>query len=178
MSDRRHKDGYGEVHLDHVRHPEAAYDRTDLGARGIIWFLVGLAIFLVFVHVIIWGFERVYARFEPKGMVRTSAIITNEQQTGPKGDPVTRFPQPTLQPDPVADMNKYREAVEQQLNSAGWIDQKAGVAHIPVDKAIDILAQRGLPVRPQPPQEQHAKFGTGDGSVPGAGGGTEPRGNK
>lgn len=178
MSDHRHKDRGGEVHLDHVQHPEAAYDHTDLGARGIIGFLLGLAIFLVFVHIIIWGFQRVYTHFEPKGVIRTSAILTNQEQTGPKGDPVTRFPAPVLQPDPVADLNKYREAVELQLNSAGWIDQKQGIAHIPVERAIDLVAQRGLPVRQQQPQEQQAKFGSGDGSVPGAGGGTEPRGNK
>ncbi len=178
MSEQLHNDGGGEVHLKHVQHPEAAYDKTDLGARGIIGFLIGLALFLVFVHVIIWGFQRVYTHFEPKGVVRTSAILVNEEQTGPKGDPVTRFPAPVLQPDPVADLNKYREAVEMQLNSAGWIDQKAGVAHIPVEKAIDLVAQRGLPTRPQQPQQQQAKFGTGDGSVAGAAGGTEPRGNK
>ena len=32
-----------------------------------------------------------------------------------------------------------------RLNTYGWVDRKAGVAHIPVDRAIDILAKRGLP---------------------------------
>ena len=73
------------------------------------------------------------------------------------GDPVLRFPAPQLQPDPVADLNKYREAVEQQLNSAGWVDQKAGIAHIPVERAIQMVAQRGLPSRQTPPQAQEGR---------------------
>jgi len=36
-----------------------------------------------------------------------------------------------------------------QLNSYGWVDEKAGVAHIPIDQAMDMIAKRGLPVCPQ-----------------------------
>jgi mono/diheme cytochrome c family protein len=33
-----------------------------------------------------------------------------------------------------------------QLNGYGWVDQEAGVARIPISRAIDLLAERGLPV--------------------------------
>jgi hypothetical protein len=33
------------------------------------------------------------------------------------------------------------------LKSYGWIDRDKGVVHIPIDRAIEILAERGLPVR-------------------------------
>lgn len=151
----RHRRKY-EINMTHVQHTDASYDRSDLEARGIISFLIGLAITVVFIHLIVWGFVRAYTHFEPKAVARTSAII-EPQAVPPQGDPVLRFPAPQLQPDEVADLNKYREAVEQQLNSTGWIDEKAGVAHIPVEKAIDLVAQRGLPVRPQPPQSQQAQ---------------------
>jgi hypothetical protein len=38
---------------------------------------------------------------------------------------------------------------ENQLNSYGWIDKDAGVAHIPIERAMDLIVQRGLPVYPQ-----------------------------
>ncbi len=39
-----------------------------------------------------------------------------------------------------------------RVSSYGWIDKKAGIAHIPVDRAIDILAKKGLPrVAAKPP---------------------------
>ena len=151
-----------EINMQHVQHLDAAYDRSDLGARGIISFLIGLAVTIIFIHLIVWGFIRAYTHFEPKAIARTSAII-EPQAVPPQGDPVLRFPAPQLQPDPVADLNKYREAVEQQLNSSGWIDQKEGIAHIPVEHAIDLVAQRGLPVRPAPPQAQQAQA---DGGTP------------
>lgn len=144
-----------EVNMKHVQHPDASYDRSDLSARGIVSFLIGLAITIIFIHLIAWGFIRAYTHFEPKAMARTSAII-EPQAVPPQGDPVLRFPAPQLQPDPTADLNKYRDAVEQQLDSAGWIDQKAGVAHIPVERAIDLVAQRGLPVRPPQTEAQQS----------------------
>ena len=174
----KHEEQGRELELSQVDHPETSYDRSDLSARAIILFLVGLALTLVLVQFVIYGFVKMYAHFEPQGVARTSAIIEPEAQLGPKGQPTAHFPAPTLQPDPVADLNKFREAEEQQLNSSGWIDQKTGIAHIPVERAIELVAQRGLPVRPQTPPTQAAEFGSGDGSVAGAAGGTEPRGNK
>jgi hypothetical protein len=38
---------------------------------------------------------------------------------------------------------------EDQLNSYGWVDEKAGVARIPIDRAMDLLVQRGVPVYQQ-----------------------------
>jgi len=37
---------------------------------------------------------------------------------------------------------------ENQLNSYGWVDEQAGTAHIPIDHAMDLIVERGLPVRP------------------------------
>ncbi|MGH9523906.1 MAG: hypothetical protein ACRD3E_15380 [Terriglobales bacterium] len=179
MSSKDPRDVHGgDLHLEHVEHPETSYDHSDLGSRGIFVFLIGLALTVALVHVIIYGFIRAYEHYTPSGVERTSAIVEPQAQLGPKGDPTLRFPTPVVQPDPVADLNKFREAEELELNSAGWIDQRAGIVHIPIERAIDLVAQRGLPVRPQPPQTQAADFGSGDGSVAGAAGGTEPRGNK
>ena len=174
MSKHGHPHDGGELHPGHIAHPETAYDRTDLSARGIFIFLIGLAVSIVIIQVMIWGFVRVYAHFEPKLQSRNAleqAVSTNP----PRVDPVLRFPAPQLQPDPVADMNKFRAKVEERLNSSG---DEAGVKHIPIEQAIEIVAQRGLPVRQSPPPSGEAKFGDGDGSVEGFGGGTAPHGNK
>jgi hypothetical protein len=45
---------------------------------------------------------------------------------------------------------------EDELNSYGWVDQSAGVAHIPIDRAMDLIVEHGLPVLPQS-VEQGAK---------------------
>ena len=43
-----------------------------------------------------------------------------------------------------------REEERDRLSSYGWVDRKAGIARIPVDRAIEILAKKGLPT----PQER------------------------
>jgi len=38
---------------------------------------------------------------------------------------------------------------EKQLHSYGWVDEKDGVARIPIERAMELIVQRGLPVYPQ-----------------------------
>ncbi len=173
----RQKGTEREIPLDEVQHPETLYDRSDLSARGIVFFLVALALTILFIHLITWGMVRYFAQQQLTPVPRNAAIVTPASQTGKRGDPVLRFPAPQLQPDPVADLNKFRAALEEELNTYGWVDQENGVAHIPIDQAIDMIAQQGLPVRPQPALPPRASFGSGDGSPAGAAAGTEPKGN-
>jgi hypothetical protein len=165
-----------EARMEHVARADAAYDHSDLGARGIVAFLIGLAIVVLFIHIVIFGFIKTYAYFEPQGIARNRAVTA--PPVNANADPLAKFPTPRLQSDELTDMDKLRAQEEKQLNTSGWVDEKEGVAHIPVNRAMDVVAQHGLPVRPQQPQGQEAKFGSGDNSVAGAGGGTLPRGNK
>jgi hypothetical protein len=64
------------------------------------------------------------------------------------GLPQPTPPNPRLQTDPVADWDTLHATEEALLSSYGWVDQKAGTVHIPIDRAMDELAQRGLPVAP------------------------------
>ena len=45
------------------------------------------------------------------------------------------------------ELQQMRAAEDQILNSYGWVDQKKGVVRVPIARAIDLLAQRGLPMR-------------------------------
>ena len=58
-------------------------------------------------------------------------------------------PSPRLQNNPIQDLKAMRAAEDSVLTSYGWVDQKNGIARIPIARAIDLLAQRGLPSRPQ-----------------------------
>ncbi len=57
------------------------------------------------------------------------------------------FKEPVLQIDPVADLNAYKAQQNELLNSYGWVDKGAGIAHIPIERAIELTAQQGLPHR-------------------------------
>ncbi len=46
-------------------------------------------------------------------------------------------------------LNKEAVREEGLLYSYGWVDEKAGTVRIPIERAMDLIVQRGLPVRPQ-----------------------------
>jgi hypothetical protein len=66
-------------------------------------------------------------------------------------DPATVFPQPQLQKAPIPDWNAMRAAEDRVLNSYGWVDQQKGVVRIPIAQAMDLVVQKGLPVRTAAP---------------------------
>jgi len=55
-------------------------------------------------------------------------------------------PAPRLQTDPVADWQALQATEEATLHTYSWADRAAGKVRIPIDRAMDLLAQRGLPV--------------------------------
>ena len=50
-------------------------------------------------------------------------------------------PEPRLQVSAPKDLEQYEAAQEEILNNYGWVDQKAGIVRIPIDRAMDILVQ-------------------------------------
>jgi hypothetical protein len=54
-------------------------------------------------------------------------------------------PAPLLQVDPDADLATLHAQETRDLTTYGWIDRKAGVARIPIDHAMELTAQRGIP---------------------------------
>jgi hypothetical protein len=54
-----------------------------------------------------------------------------------------------LQGDAPKELRQMRAAEEAALNSYGWVDKDAGIVKIPVDRAMEILAKKGLLARKQ-----------------------------
>jgi hypothetical protein len=61
----------------------------------------------------------------------------------PKPQPPKNFPEPRLQPHPHADLQQFLQAQQKKLERTGWIDKSSGIAAIPVEKAMKIIAGRG-----------------------------------
>ena len=68
----------------------------------------------------------------------------------------TQPPEPRLQVRPAADLVELRAREEAQLTRYEWIDPNQGLVRIPVERAIELLAERGLPARAQPGQKSAA----------------------
>jgi hypothetical protein len=79
-------------------------------------------------------------------------LVTNVQEDTrhiAPGYPQSAFPNPKLEEDERGQLNGILLTEDQTLESYGWIDEKSGTVHIPIDRAMDLLVQRGLPVRGQ-----------------------------
>jgi hypothetical protein len=115
--------------------PNAATD-AELSTRGIVGFGIGLAVLIAITLALVW--------FISVGL--KSVVAARDPAPSPLAEANARRipPEPRLQATPVVDMKTLRAHEDEVLGGYGAIDHEA-TARIPIDRAIDILAQRGLP---------------------------------
>jgi hypothetical protein len=87
--------------------------------------------------------------------------FVGHQGLGPPASPFENVrmlpPEPRLQVSAPKDLKQYKAAQEELLNSYGWVDENAGIVRIPIGRAMDILAQKGLPLRSAIPAKGGAR---------------------
>jgi len=138
---------------------EVEFEHEDLGTRGVFGFLIGLAIVGVAIYFIIVGMYSFLDKYE-RAQSNTASPLTTSRDVSSRhidyspgqGDYVeNKFKDngaPMLEIDERTQLRQYLMNQENRLNSYGWVDEKAGVAHIPIQRAIDLIVQRGMPVYP------------------------------
>lgn len=62
---------------------------------------------------------------------------------------VTLPPPPRFEAIPGAALDQLHTGQLEQLESYGWVDQKAGIVHIPIDRAMDLMQVQGFPIQPE-----------------------------
>lgn len=121
--------------MDDERHHET----REMDIRPIVMFgaaLVGSTAVILLLMAWLFGY---FAAREARLDVPPSPLAETRQPP----------PEPRLQIAPATDLEEIRAAEDAALNSYGWVDRKTGIVRIPIDRAITLLAQQGLPVRPQ-----------------------------
>lgn len=137
--------------LKHGLHEEGGYEHQDLGARGVFAFLISLAIGGVLVFLVVWGMYK-FLDYRQRARQPQLNPLVNQVESDTRivpEDEIKKFPQPSLESDERTEINKFRLTEEQKLNSYGWVDEKNGVVRIPIERAMQLVAQRGLPVLPK-----------------------------
>jgi hypothetical protein len=128
------------------------YERSDLRARGILYFLGGLAASVLLVYFIVGGLYSFLDKRSEKEQAPVSQLVNNaptDTRHIPPNYEEKAFPAPRLENDERGQLNDIRLKEEQTLSTYDYIDQKAGTVRIPIERAMDLVAQRGLPVRSQ-----------------------------
>lgn len=136
---------------DMLNHGEVEFERRDLNAASILAFLVGLAVFGFLAHLILAGMFKVLDAYEKRHEPPQNPLVRAVNADTRVGTPqdADQFPQPRLETNERDQLNDRRLKEEETLNSYGWVDPKAGIAHIPIEQAMQLIAQRGLPTAPQ-----------------------------
>jgi len=112
------------------------HERKDVDVRAlfIVAFLLLLSCVAIFIVITLMMH---YFKVHEPGVTAGQANI-----------PVTRareFPQPRLLTKPGATLAELRAAEDSDLNSYGWVDRTSGIARIPIDGAMQLLLEGGLP---------------------------------
>lgn len=145
--------------MSDIRHDEhnqgTGFEREDLGGGPIFGFIISVVVLGVLIYYVIWGMFHFLDAYDRQHQQNLSPMVEVEKDTrepsyAGTADKITReFPQPRLEENERTELNDFRYEEEQQLNSSGWIDQSAGVAHIPITRAMQLIAERGLPTVPK-----------------------------
>ena len=73
-----------------------------------------------------------------------------DRPPSPLADTRVPFSGPRLQVSPVQDLKDMQAAEKQVLESYDWVDRDAGRVRIPIEKAMDLVLERGFPVKSSP----------------------------
>jgi hypothetical protein len=125
---------------EHAEHAELGHEERDIRLRPILWAGVSLIVLAIVVHVGLWWLFDYFTE-------RRTRVEAPPGPTAPLAWPRQLPPGPRLQTDPHRDLQEFLGAESAVLESYGWVDQEAGIARIPISRAMELLAERGLPAR-------------------------------
>lgn len=115
--------------------PHGAYETTDANVPTLYKWGIGLFVVIFASMGLMWA---LHAAFEapPVKMDHEPTAMEMERVLPPK---------PRLQVNQQLDLKQVREHEQQILHSYGWVRKESGTVRIPIDRAMDIIAERGLP---------------------------------
>lgn len=117
----------------------AGYERRDAEARPLLSFGVALALVVAVVLA---------------SMAWLQSLLTSHVERSVEPHPLAELrevpPPPLLQADPPDEVEEHLRWEREVLSSYGWVDAEAGIVHVPIERAIELVLERGLPVREDP----------------------------
>ena len=174
------------THNEHESHNKNAsvregFEVTDVSVQGIMVFLIALFVSVGVFFVFCFGMGKVInnalekrdgppnqwnqANYPPSGKLHNIESNPAMQQQQLK-QLTEKFPTPRLQGDDgnqdTADLHEREDLL---LDNYSWVDRSQGKVRIPIDRAMELIAQRGLPVAQKPQQNEPLMAGDTTPSV-------------
>jgi hypothetical protein len=134
-------------HQQHELGPEpaasdvaAGHELSDVSIRGLVTFLAGLVISLAVVVIAVAGMF--------------VWLMRHAEEADPPQPPLAELrakqpPSPRLQESPAREMDALAAEQAAELEHTKWVDEQQKIVRIPIERAMEILATRGLPEWPR-----------------------------
>jgi hypothetical protein len=115
--------------------PQGGYEKSDLRSKPIVLFGVILGVMVALAFVAAYGMIHVLGWWErPRLETPASPLATR-----------TVPPEPRLQVEAPKDLASLQAAEQEVLTTYAWVSQEAGIARIPIERALQLVLERGLP---------------------------------
>jgi hypothetical protein len=129
--------------LEYGPTPEGAkHEHTDIDPGVGYKFAMWLGVSMLISVGIVYGAFRL---FEAQESAASRRAVAYPLAAGQHLEP----PTPNLQRQPFKDIYMLRQGENEKLTSYGWVDKGDGITRIPIDRAMDVMLQRGFPARPE-----------------------------
>ena len=109
------------------------HERTDWKLKWVLW---SFALLVIAVAVMLAGSWWIFRTFHFTAASRELGTVRGNENLPPE---------PRLQVSPDRDWIDMHNEEQQVLDSYGWIDRPHGVVRIPIQQAMEQIAQKGLP---------------------------------
>ena len=141
MSEAFYRDHH-DHHAHHAPPTGPGHESYEVRLGPVVLFGLGLVIMTGLVFLLMgWLFTVFSARQAARDMPPSPLAQTRPALP----------PEPRLQIAPAQELQQLRADEDAALHSYGWVDQTAGIVRIPIERALDLVHERGLPVRPGVP---------------------------
>lgn len=139
-----------ELDVAGIRNDEVHHEEGDMNVRSVYQFLGWLFGGIAVIYVIVFGIMK----WNEARIEKVNQLVTHLQKSKSEQLP----PEPRLQlapghaTHPLVEGQNYRDSVAVALNGYSYINKATGDVRIPIERAKELLVQRGLPSRAQNPQ--------------------------
>ena len=122
--------------MSEERNPGVTSEERDINARAIIRLGIALTTIVTVACFTLWF---VFDQFAAREAARSTPPSSLIQREGAKQPPA-----PRLEANPPSELKQVLEDEDAILNTYGWVDPQHGVVRLPIARAMDLVAERGL----------------------------------
>jgi hypothetical protein len=119
-------------------HDEVRFEKEDVKEPSVLWFGVWILAVMVGVAFVVKPLFDYLGKREEETQPPAANVLPPEPGA-------LEPPAPRLQVTPRLDLQTLRAREDRILNSYAWVDEERGIARIPVEEAMKLVAANGLP---------------------------------